>query len=90
MGMCGLGVGTCGRGPECRTGLSMAGGSGSSMYRVAATRHCGWACMSRGWGHVNSFKVEMKKGEATSVVTVWVRARRGKMRVVGHGDRVTG
>ena len=61
MGMHGLGPGTGGRGLERGRGVSRLNG-GSGMYRGAATRHCGQAHMSQGWGCVGrSLVVETTK-----------------------------
>ena len=45
--------------------------SGGSMYRVAVTHHCGWACMSQGWGCVgHSLVVETTKVDIPRGVTL--------------------
>ena len=41
---------------------------GGSMYRAAATCHCGWACMSWGWGRmgrslvIETTKIDIPRG----------------------------
>ena len=66
--MCGLGLGTCGREPEHRSLEGAVNGGGGGMYRGAATHCCGWARMSRGWGHmgcslvIETTKVDIPRG----------------------------
>ena len=52
---------------------------GGGMYRGVATRHCGRACMSRGWGRV---------GRSLVVETTKVDVRRRNEKGRGNEGRV--